>query len=294
MNLDRIRCFIAVVRYGTLTEAAHKLYMAQPNLSRQISLLEEELGYPLFLREHRRMYLTPAGSYLFDAVQHIPEQLDHAVRQAGAIARQQCISLSVGLISGEQLTAQLIEKFRQFQAEHPTCSLQLEREDFDSLRQGLLNGRFDFILTFEFEAKALPETEYEILLRQTTALAISSAHPLARRDTLSLSDLGQMPIVALDARQSALSHQMRSASYEEAGVTPNIVRYVPSSEQLLLAVETGIGAAIVDQNSRIGLSPNVRLYPLPATTHDPNLCIAWRKNTLGTMQQQFLAAIRNT
>lgn len=276
MNLERLRCFIETVRCGTITEAARRLYIAQPNLSRQITLLEEELGYKLFVREHRRLKLTPAGAYLFDAIQDMPDRLTNAVRQAGEISRQSQGVINIGLMESEQLAPSLVDRFQQFQQEHPEITINFERGDFEALRQGLQNGQLDFIFTFSFEAEAMEDVSYHIVLRQLPALVISAKHPLAQKDELNLEELKDVPFVALHSNQSAVSYRIAKETYALAGFEPNIIRYTNSSEQILLLVEIGAGATVVDENSRISSSPNVRVYPVHNAPRNPDLCLVWK------------------
>ena len=279
MDLDRLNCFIETVRCGTVTEAAHKLYIAQPNLSRQISLLEEELGYKLFTREHRRLTLTPAGEYLFNHICHIPQELEYACRQAGEIARQAQTVFSIGLLESEQLLPSMVKKFQRFQQAHPEISISFQRMDFESLRQGLTSGQLDFVFTLLFEAESMENVGYEIVQHQNLVLAISATHPLAQRESLTLKELGDLPFLLLNSRRSAASYKASSDTFADADFAPNIVRYTHSSEQLLLLVEIGAGAAVVDENSRLRSSPNVKTFPLPPTTQDPHLCLVWRSDT---------------
>ena len=61
LDLKYLQYALAVVRYGSVTQAARALYLAQPNLSRAIGELEQSLGFPLFLRTRQGMSLTPQG-----------------------------------------------------------------------------------------------------------------------------------------------------------------------------------------------------------------------------------------
>ncbi len=61
MTLSNIRYFVEVASCESITEAAEKLYISQPGLSKQIALIEKEIGVALFYRTHRTVRLTPAG-----------------------------------------------------------------------------------------------------------------------------------------------------------------------------------------------------------------------------------------
>ena len=73
MNLTKIRYFIEVARCGNFSEAARRLYTAQPNVSKQIAQMEQELDFSLFVRSKRAVKLTPAGQLLYDRLKDLPD-----------------------------------------------------------------------------------------------------------------------------------------------------------------------------------------------------------------------------
>lgn len=79
MSLDQLRYFVTVAETGTTHEAARRLHISQPPLSRQIRALEDELGVALFARTTRGMNLSPAGAVLLDRARSILAALDEAV-----------------------------------------------------------------------------------------------------------------------------------------------------------------------------------------------------------------------
>ena len=86
MSLAQIRYFVAVAEEGNVSNAAVKLRVAQPPLSRQIRALEDELGTPLFRRTPRGMSLLPTGETFLDHARKILNAVDAAaasVRTAG-------------------------------------------------------------------------------------------------------------------------------------------------------------------------------------------------------------------
>lgn len=79
MSLDQIRYFVTVAEVGTTREAARRLRVAQPPLSRHIRALEDELGVDLFARTPRGMSLLPAGEVFLRRARDILGALDEAV-----------------------------------------------------------------------------------------------------------------------------------------------------------------------------------------------------------------------
>lgn len=76
MDIKSMTCFLAVAEKLNFSRAAEALYMSQPTLSQRISSLEEELGVSLFQRDHRHVFLTPAGSALLPEIQYIVRRID--------------------------------------------------------------------------------------------------------------------------------------------------------------------------------------------------------------------------
>ena len=81
MTITRLQCFVEAAKCKNFTQAARNLYIAQPNLSRQISLLEAELGVKLFIRANRSVRLTPAGRYLYSCIRDLPAAIEAALEQ---------------------------------------------------------------------------------------------------------------------------------------------------------------------------------------------------------------------
>lgn len=84
MNLTKIRYFVEVARCGNFSEAARRLYTAQPNVSKQIAQMEQELDFSLFVRSKRAVKLTPAGQLLYDRLKDLPDELEQLFDQAPA------------------------------------------------------------------------------------------------------------------------------------------------------------------------------------------------------------------
>src|SRR6266853_764599 len=101
MELRHLRYFIAVAETGSLTEAAeHRLYVAQPSLSRQIRDLESHVGVQLLSRSVRGVELTAAGEAFLDHARLVLLQLDAAVETARRAAQPERTSFAIGFQTG--------------------------------------------------------------------------------------------------------------------------------------------------------------------------------------------------
>lgn len=263
MNLTRIEYFVAVAKSESFTVAAQSLYTTQPNLSKQISLMEQELGFPLFHRGGRGITLTPAGRYLYEQFKDIPEQAARAVAHARALSRGDTRALTVGLLEGQDIHNALAEGLRDFQDRNRRVELDMERRSFSQLRQGLDDGRYDLIITLSFELLPTPELCSQVLIHQQGAIAISRRHPLAAKERPSLADLRKESFVAIAPKESPGGYAKLFEQCAQMGFSPRVVREATNLESMLLCVETGVGVAIVDRNTRLEHNENIRIIPLP-------------------------------
>ncbi len=280
MTLMNLRYFVEAARCGSFTRAAHNLYVSQPGLSKQIALVEKEVGVPLFVRANRSVKLTPAGEYLYDQLRDILAATDYVLERTRAIGTGMTGKLSVGYLEGHNLPLQLESLSAQF----PELDLYAEKNSFSNLRTGLLTGRYDMIITLSFEADTLPNIEHRTLRAMSGAIAINRKHPKAQIAGLSLKDLRDEPFVTISEVESPGGLALLIKQCEACQFTPNIVRQFSSHESLMLAVETGLGVSIMENYPKLFKNDAVRIVPLPESDFS-HLCAIW-------LSQNSNAAIR--
>ena len=98
MDTDRIRLFIEIIEQGTLSSAARVMHVTQPAASRNLKLLEEELGAPLFAREGRGLILTQTGRALVPIARAMLAQLDDMKDRARQTARRRLFDVRIGTV----------------------------------------------------------------------------------------------------------------------------------------------------------------------------------------------------
>lgn len=104
MDIRQLKYFLAIAEEGQITSAARKLQMAQPPLSQQLKLLEEELGVKLFERGSRSVQLTEAGTILRDRAEQILELTDSTAREINDYVKGLKGTLSIGTVSSSGAT----------------------------------------------------------------------------------------------------------------------------------------------------------------------------------------------
>lgn len=259
MTLMNLRYFVEAARCGSFTEAARNLYVSQPGLSKQIALVEKEVGVPLFERANRSVKLTPAGEYLFEQLRDILAATDHVLERARAIGLGLTGSLSIGCLEGHDQPPQLATLAAQF----PDLDLYIEKNSFSNLRSGLLSGRYDLIVTLSFETDTLTNIKSRTLRAMCGAIAINRQNPKSHIPNLTLCDLFDEDFVTISEEESPGGLALLIKQCEACGFKPRIVRQFSSHESLMLAVETGIGVSILENYAQLFKSDTVRIVTLP-------------------------------
>lgn len=296
MNLMRIQYFVEVAKSENVSEAARALYTSQPNISRQIALMEQELGFALFHRVGRSVYLTQAGQYLYEQFKDLPTMAANAIAHAGALARGDVGTLRVGILEGQEINAIFGERFRRLDEERPDLSLDVERDSFARLRKGLLQCSYDLILTLSFELEdleALEDVQHEVILKQSGAIAISRGNPLSEKENLCIADLKNESFVAISHNESPAGYRQLLAQCARLGFAPNVVRQANTLESMLLCVEAGMGVTVLDCNTRLEHSGNVRIVPIP-DSKESHVVAVWRSDNTNPAIRRLVDALRET
>jgi len=290
MNLMRIKYFVEVAKWGSFSKAAQMLYVSQPNLSRQIALMEQEVGFPLFERTGKSIQLTRAGEYLYGQLRNVPEYTERAIAHAEAISRREEGSLSIGVLEGQDVNAFLSGRINSLREQEPNLLVELERNSFRNLRQGLDRGTYDVLFTLEFELEGRDDWDSIMLFQQPGAIVLSRSHPLADRDNLTIEDFRDEPFVAISRENSPGGYNLLLKQCAECGFTPNIVRETATTESLFLCVEMGMGVAILDRNTRLERNNTLRIIDIPGS-RAAGLVAVWKKDNRNPMVPALIRAL---
>lgn len=245
MNLEQLRGFVEVAELGHFTQAAAKLHLAQPSLSRQISSLEQEMGAELFHRARGNILLTDAGETLLprarrmlaDAEAIRSEMAELAGLQRGRVRLGATPTLCISLVA---------EAMSAFQAAHPGVELLLTEAGSNVLIEELAAGAVDMALITLSDA--LPVTgsalvRTPLLTEELVVVSSAARTPIAAEEGIDLDDLARLPLVFF-----AESYDLRAttdAAFRAAGLDPTPVIEGAEMDTVLRFVERGLGVAVV-------------------------------------------------
>ncbi|OMS44751.1 LysR family transcriptional regulator [Burkholderia pseudomallei] len=245
MELRQLRYFIAVAEEMNIMRAAQRLHMTQPPLSRQLQLIEDEIGLPLFERGARPLKLTDAGRVLYAQARRVLEQADELAPLTRRLA-QAAERIVIGFVPST-LYGALPEVIRAFREAAPAVELSLI-EMFTLEQLGALKGgRIDIGFgRLRFDDDRLVR---EVLVEERLIAALPDGHPLAAPDaSISLADIaGQTLIVYPSTPRPSFADQQLSA-LRDGGLAPAAVHEVRELQTALGLVAAQVGVSLVPES----------------------------------------------
>jgi DNA-binding transcriptional LysR family regulator len=244
MDLDDLRIFRAVVQEGGITRAALQLHRVQSNVTTRVRQLETSLGVDLFLREGRRLEVSPAGRVLLDYAERLLDLADEA--RAAVTAGEPRGRLRLGSMESTA-AARLPARLAEFHARYPDVQLELRTGPTAPILLELLGGQLDCALVCgpvdDARLESAPIYEEELMI------AAPAKHPAIRsaRDVQARTLLTFAPGCAY--------RQRLEAWLAADAVVPERVVELSSYHAMLGCVASGMGIALVPQ-SLLAIQPH--------------------------------------
>jgi DNA-binding transcriptional LysR family regulator len=240
MRLRQLECFRALMLHGTMTRAAELLGMSQPGISTMIAGLERETGLNLFVRRGGRLQPTPEAKLFYVEAARTLEAVENTVRIAGEIrsggrghlAIAAYPSISIGLLP---------RLLSEFSANRPELRMKIITRNSGTVRELMTTQQFDIAiaeLPLDYPTSHMEVFSYECLCM------LPKAHPLAKLEQITPSDLDGVPFVTL-FRGDPIYQQLASA-FSEYGARWNVVAETEFFATACELVSAGRGIGVVD------------------------------------------------
>jgi DNA-binding transcriptional LysR family regulator len=287
VDLRHLRSFLAVAEERHFGKAARRLDMAQPPLSRQIQLLEAELGFLLFDRSRRRVELTPAGVALVPHARRVFDALDLGVQEARRAAAGQTGRIAVGYLASVALSG-LAELVGAFRARSPDVDIVLHELTLSEQMEGIKAGRLD--VGFLRGPLCDPQLSSRLVRSEALMVILPAGHALAAHRRLSLSQLAAEPFVAYPRNRGPAYFDLLMRLCYDAGFTPRIVQEATQLDIVSL-VAAGFGVAIVPGSLRHARRPGAVFRPIVGAPRT-DVLVAWRPDDASPVLRDFLDVLR--
>jgi DNA-binding transcriptional LysR family regulator len=280
MDIRQLRYFVTIAHEGQITRAAKQLNIEQPPLSRQLRLMEEELGVLLFERMGKRLKLTDAGELLRRKAELLLFQYEETIREVKENEEGLRGVLSIGaVVSCIALLPQHIKKFR---AEFPQVTYKIVEGDHFYLGELLEQRKIELIVTrLPFEAMSDAQ-QYAILPLPSDPYVVvipSSWTDYAGRTAIQMKELVNVPLITLKTDQTTQMHERVVSECRRFGVEPNFICECSSVAIAMSLIAAGIGATVFPK-SVISTYSSDTLHMLDIVDADfeSEMAIVWLQN----------------
>jgi DNA-binding transcriptional LysR family regulator len=274
--------FLAIVEEGSITKAADRLHLAQPYLSQQLKLLEDELGVKLVERTTRKFQVTEAGKMLTYRAKQMLDLAEKTVKELKDFNEGIKGTLSIGCVSSSETL--LTKKIYDFHKMYPNVSFEIHQGSTDGISELLKKS----IIEIAIIRSPLNSDIFEsIHLPIEPMVAVSSDQMNLNKDEnyISIKELADKPLLVHRRFEKDIANIFRKMGYE-----PRILCKIEDTRPLLLFAELGMGVAIVPKDwTNLTHSTNLKCREIHELTLNTNTVITWMKNHyLTSVARHFL------
>jgi DNA-binding transcriptional LysR family regulator len=287
LDIRQLHYFVAVAEDEHVGRAAERLHISQSPLSRQIAQLEERLGLTLFERSQQRIRLTADGRTFLAEARALLTHANRLESLARRLGRGDEGGLCIGYIENAMHSGVLSDALRTLRATRPAVHIALYNQPSADQLEGLRQRSLDIALVCEPPLANDPDLKGALLSSDPMLLALPESHPLASATKLTPAALGKLDWIAVQQKESALTHDGFVAACAKAGFTPNISMEAAEPLTALGLVAAGLGVAMVQRSLRHHAPAGVVLRELPWFTYRTPLWAAWHNVNLRPLVEMF-------
>lgn len=294
MEFKQLEAFVAVVDYGSFSEAARKLYLTQPTISAHIRSLEEELHARLIIRTTKKLTITTKGYQLYDSAFRILDIRNNLLENFTG-SRKQIIDLAAFTIPSSYLLPELLAGFGRM---YPDVYFHSWQTDSSGAINRVLDGTVDLALTGQNTGDdscvfipfcqdnmviATPVNDHYLNLKQ-------------KEQPVVFQDFIKDPVIIRE-KGSGTKKEM-DIFLENAGIEPsslNVVARMNDLESIKKSIVNGLGFSILSARSVVDLqkTKQILLFPLEESAHKRSFYIVYSKNRiLKSHVRQFIHYVK--
>lgn len=276
MELRSLYYFLAVAREENITRAAEKLHLIQPTLSRQMMLLEEDVGTQLIVRGKRKIQLTEAGMLLRNRAEEILNIVQKTEKDLLSDSEKVIGEIMIGMAECMAAHTILPDILQTFTKQYPQVTYDFYTGNADLIKERIENGIIDIGILLEpvdmekFDFMRLPKKE-------KWGLIVPVDHPLAQKESIEAKDLIGIPLI--NTKRTVVQNEIASwfkNDYDDLKfiATHNLISNVMS------LVEQHIGNAITIEGSLYNHN-NQHVHFIPFEPKlESGVVFAWKKQRM--------------
>ena len=243
MKLQQLRYIWEVAHHDlNVSATAQSLFTSQPGISKQIRLLEDELGVEVFARSGKHLtHITPAGEVILELAGEMLRKADAIKRVAQEFSDERSGTLSIAT-THTQARYVLPEIIQRFMRQYPDVSLAMKQGTPPQVAQMAADGEVDFVIATE----ALNQLSSLITLpcyRWNRCVVVPQVHPLAELQHCSLESIAEHPILTYTT--GFTGRTKLDEAFNDRGLHPKVVFTAVDADVIKTYVRLGLGIGLI-------------------------------------------------
>lgn len=288
MTITQLQYFLKVSETLNISKASEKLFVSRQVVSKNIRLLEEELGYPLLVRDTKHIGLTKSGEILYQSLSQIEQILEAALDKAAKAATTQSGKVQVGTCEMKNVINYAELRLSDFCEKYPDIELNFEIKSFRELQNKLLCGELDLIFTLESELLNLDEKFEEYRLGEPhLAIIMSKKHPLSQCESIGVEHLKNEIFYIFSESCSNIAERNVRIHCEKFGFSPRQIKYFSNIRSMEAALSAGKGVTIAFESFFHDPNQKLKMFPIEPLDEIPKdyVTIVWNRKATTAVKE---------
>ncbi|MGS2762743.1 LysR family transcriptional regulator [Sinomicrobium sp. M5D2P9] len=265
--------FLAVAEELHFRKAAEKLFISQPGLSTQIRQMEEILGTQLFVRDKKKVRLTPAGEFLKKEVEFILNHLEQTKKQLKLIGNGHLGEVRIGFL-GSAMQNVVPELLLGLKEKYPLVHTTLEELSNQAQIHAIMADRLD--IGFVRLSRVPKGLQVRPVFEDTFSLVLPADHPLDGVNFRNINQVAKEDFILFAQDYSPAYYDTVLSICEDAGFAPNVSHKSVHAQTIFKLVENKLGIAIVPTTLQHGFQMKVKFIEMANIEQRAVLSMVWK------------------
>lgn len=290
MDKNQLKNFMALAHALNFSSVARQQFISQPALTNQISRLESELGVQLFHRTKHGVSLTYAGSEFYTYAAEILDAMDRAQRRMSDIGEGRMGFLNISCVTTNEY--QVVKYVEEFSRRYSDIALSMDNGT--GIKQIMAINKKSFDLYFSFSTLLHASGTLEVLELEPSRYAVYISKKLAKNlSAEDLSPLKGLTNLVENRSEGPFLASQAGELMEKLGLSGDKVLYFPSCNAVLMAVQAGLGYAILPGTMNLGAMPDdIAVIPIPGDDAVIPNAVGWHKGTANVAALKFIEMMK--
>lgn len=285
INEINVKCFLTLAETLNFTKTAKELYITQQAVSQHISRLEEDLGFPLFIRSRHFVALTQAGKSCYDFFSDTKKRFEALVSEARTHYAALSRTIHAGYQNWIDLGPAVGAALQRLRTEAPDLEMRSERSSPGVLINRLLNRELQIVVMYDRWAPRVDGLEILKLMDTPAVLMVSPDNPLVTPEAEFKTFIHEPFVIDRFAHENdAQTNKRAKQEISMFGLAPSRILVVPDRDSAYTAAELGQGTIITTGINRIVRSSRMKVYP---TDVMESLVCVWHADEENALVEKF-------